>query len=874
MSSDAEPTRRRRLRRRSPPPLAGANADLLLRGLLVLLVAGSVLALGAVHVPVMVAVGAVGCAGMAVVTWRARGAMSLPATVVLALAAYTVAQAIPLPTGFLTAIAPMNADVWARALRPFGEAAPAWAPLSVEPGATLLEALKWTTYAGVFLISGAVARASGFRWVALLVLGAAFAVALVTLAHGLIGATRVYGFHAPSQPVARWSVAPLINPNNLSGYLNVGTFAGLGLLLSRREPMGLRAVLALGLAVVVAVCALSGSRAGLVALVLGVVVLQLGVVARRWREVRAQRIGAWVALGLPGLLAIGGGIALAGMGASQSTLDELTDRSTKKLELVSWAKPLILDHPWWGVGRGAFEGAFVPYRGAGGPTSYTHAENFLADWAAGWGLPVTVGALATLMWALRPSRLQVTRSVVGLTCYVGAIVLLLQNLADLALEVPGVAIQLAAVFGGLSVTSERRESRTGAAPTQSWRSASRRYLAWGPTLLLAGLTAGVGFGKWRPAYAERSAVHADFRGVDLASPPARAAFTARLRTAVLRHPGDPYFPLVGALAAQRSGRNPLPWIARSLERDPRNGRAHLLLASVLRAGGHTSQALFELRLSVENDPLLIGPAGRALLAWTEDVGDIMRALPDGSVGAAMLVGMTSDERASRGKPLRLQLLELAVERDTGGTQSRQLAAAELIFLIGRGASEGRCSGPERSACVERVRALAHEIRRASETSPVPTEIEGELLLALGEEAEAARYLGPRCATLSRPASCHRLRVLSLARANSSELEGAAKDYLAAACTDTVSCAAAETFVGNIFSGRGAFGVALPHLEKAATLQPSEAAWRQVADVAKRAGSRQRQLRAERKADRMAGIPGAPGSPLVPTSPDDVLDSNP
>lgn len=821
----------------------------------------------------MVTVGAVACAAIAIVAWRRQLAMSLPVVVLLALAAYTVLQTVPLPMGLLTKIAPLNADVWARALRPFGEAAPAWAALSVEPGATLLEALKWTTYAAVFVLSGTVARRSGFRLVALIVLGAACAVAVVTLAHGLAGATRVYGFHQPSQPVPRWSVAPLINPNNLSGYLNVGALAGLGLLLSRRESVGARVGLGLALAVIVAVSVLSGSRGGLVALALGVVILQVSVVARRWREVREQHVGAWVALGLPGLLATVGGVALAGLAANQKTLEELTDRSAKKLELVSWTKPLLADHPWLGVGRGAFEGAFVPYRGVGGPTSFSHAENFLADWAAGWGIPVALAAVAALGWTLRPGRLEVTRSVVRLACYIGAGVLLVQNLVDLGLEVPAVTIQLAAVLGGLSLSAEHRAGDSGRDAAQP-NLGFARHLGLGVALVLGGLALGVAAGKWRPAHAERRLVHADYGAVDFSATAARAAFAARLRAATLRHPGDPYFPLVGALAATRVGENPLPWITRALERDSRNGAAHLLLAIVLRAGGHADQALLELRLAVEHDPRLAGPAGKTLIAWSRDVQQIARAVPDGQVGTAMLLGMTADPRVSQDRPLRLSLLELIIERDSSAIEPRRQTAQELTILVARGANEGKCGGTERAACVERVRSLAHEIQRASAESALPVEIEAELLLALGEEAQAAQFLKPRCIALGRPAGCHRLRVLSLAKADSTELDPAIKDYLSSACADPASCAAAEAFVGGVFVGRNAFGVALPHFEKAATLQPTEAAWRQVANVARSAGSRQRQLLAERRANRLAGIPAAAGPALAPDSFDDVLDSNP
>src|SRR5207253_733339 len=119
----------------------------------------------------------------------------LPVLTCGALALYTLLQALPLPVGLLRVIAPANADVWERVLLPFGEPALRWASLSLDPGASVVEALKWATYAAVFASAAAISAKRGAAWGVTVVFAGAMLAAVVTVAHGLAGATRVYGLY-------------------------------------------------------------------------------------------------------------------------------------------------------------------------------------------------------------------------------------------------------------------------------------------------------------------------------------------------------------------------------------------------------------------------------------------------------------------------------------------------------------------------------------------------------------------------------------------------------------------------------------------------------------------------------------------------------
>src|SRR5262245_17621632 len=159
---------------------------------------------------------------------------------------------VPLPAGLLKAVAPATADVWERCLLPFGEHGPRWASLSLDPGATAVEALKWATYGAVFVTATVVASRHGAAWGLLAVFAPSVAAALATLGHGLADSIRVWGLGQPEFTPVAWHVGPLLNPNTLAGYLNLGAIIGLGLMLGDRPHLP-RWVLGLGVMLVVGI---------------------------------------------------------------------------------------------------------------------------------------------------------------------------------------------------------------------------------------------------------------------------------------------------------------------------------------------------------------------------------------------------------------------------------------------------------------------------------------------------------------------------------------------------------------------------------------------------------------------------------------------
>lgn len=826
--------------------------------LLSMVVVGSVMAVGTVHVHVLLSVSAVAIAGAALVLWIGRrdvGALPAPSWILLGLAGWSALQAAPLPMGVLATIAPKNADVWARSLRPFGESAPAFASISLDPGASLVESLKWATYAAVFALAYSAGKRDGRYWGPVIVFFSAVAVALVTLVHGLVGAKSLFGIYTPVQAVPRWGLPPLLNPNNLSGYLNLGVFCGAGLVLTHRSDEPERPLppdwsVSAGIACVVGISVLAASRAGVLSLGAGAIALALLV--RLARSGRRRRNSG----GLPGRRRIaavasallGGGL-LAALGASESTWEELMGTGAEKLRLVSWSTPLLADHPWFGVGRGAFETAFPAYRGTGGHTLFAHPENFLVQWAAEWGLPASAGGLLLLGWFLRPSRLAVRESRAALGVLVGGAALLLQNLADLALEVPGVVIALAAAAGSIyqGVPAER-ESSGRASP---WK---RRLpaLAVAGTGSLAWLVA-ASHGR-HPVQAEREVLHAAFRANKFADSAAWAQFSESLRSAIRRHPAEAYFPLLGALAARRTpGVDPMPWIGAALERDPKSGETHLVLSDILARRGARGQALMELRLAVEREPQLADIAGQRAVALSRKQADLLQVVPEGEVGARVLLAVAVNLREPSDWQLRAGFFDAALARDSGLAGARIGKADDLVDALEKGAAP--CAGDAAEQChvaaAEQVRALGH-IDPLSCEVPV---LSARLLVVRRKEVDALVLLEDGCSRCREARRCQQFRLSVAARsAGLAGFKDAARALLATACGEPRACSDAHAWVALHHAQRGEWSGAADHFARA--LQgghESADLWVQLAEASARGGDPRRARSALRQAERLGKV---------------------
>jgi tetratricopeptide (TPR) repeat protein len=773
-------------------------------------VVGSVLAFGAVHVPVMVVCGAVLCA--VAIFHLARGAaLPAPAVVCALAAAFTALQATPLPTAWVHALSPHAARFWSSAQIAGGE--PAFASLSVSPAATSVEALKWLMYAAAFVAGRAMATRRGERSVVALQLFSAVALAATTLTHGVFGLKRVYGFFEPSFETSTWLVGPLLNSNNLASYLNLGAFCGFGLLRSREPPPLGRAVVAVCIMVLLGQTLICGSRGALLTfVVLGGLYV---VVELRLRQSRGAELGS--APVLAGILL--GGCVLGGLAYSERAGQTLLSSDVSKLETFGWTTRMIRDFPVGGVGRGAFEAVSAAYRTSPGAFLFGHPENFVLQFLSEWGLAAGPALLVAFAVALRPSRLKEGSAVRG--AYFGALAVVVQNLFDLGLELASVSIGLAVLLG--ACLGGRTELR-GRRPT--WFVAALGLLA------VAGLLAGIRGGP--DPVSARQGLHDQFVQVierKLGSP---ERLDATVRAAIARSPAAAYPFTIGAAAALERRQPALPWINRALERDPLNGRVHVLAArAVHAASGPLIQALSHLKYAAAYEPQLAPTTSQLAVRWTREPEQLLLAAPAGPNGGRVLQAMAG-QLPRDGSPLRIGLLREAIARAPAQSSAAQALAEDLLWLLATGS--GACAS-EAEACRREVATLATRLREYAPHGAAWVLIHARLLASQEKWAEADRYLVENCPRVEPRAECSTERLETAARVGDARALEAAIASLRAECGGAIACASAEGAIARRYLSLGWRREALGPLRRAAELSPSARAWLDVARLAHEFGLR-------------------------------------
>jgi tetratricopeptide (TPR) repeat protein len=824
-------------------------------GLLGATVLGSLLAVGTVHVNTLLAVASAAILSFVVVCftekdWASR--IPAPTWVLLGLSLYSLLQSVPLPFNWVRHLSPAAAQVWIDARRLVGAALYDPAALSLDPAASRVEALKWLTYGAVFATAAQVTRRAGAKRGLGLVVLAALVGGVLTLAHGLFGIDKWLGIYQPRYAHPTWALSPLLNSNNYCGYLNLATFVAIGLAMTGRPPAP-RWALGLTAAVLFALSFLTGSRGGVLALLLGV-----GLVALALREQtrRARRLGA---PSLPSWLPLAGA-ALAGstlflLGSNDTIWAQLLDETTSKIRIVEWTAPLARDYLWFGVGRGAYETVAAAYRTMSGLVTYQHAENFLADWVAEWGVVVCATALACFFWLLRPNKLGFLRHPIPTASLIGVLVLVLQNLVDLGLEVAAVGIALATVLGSLWGGSLRDRARkelrgqakasqrdaVSAATTKSSRRRRADSRAWGSRLSAgAALVLGAALLVFvartgRPeVLEERRHLHdeiADGHALDRIK---LAKLQRSVATALARHPADAYVPVLGAIVARQLGQNELVWLNHALRRDPLNARAELLLADALARRGAHRQALGVLRRCATHEPNLAHVVAERATRYSHAVEELELSVPEGQPGVAVLNALAQYLNKPETRSAHDALLALALKRQGNSAATHGLIIDDLLRDLE--SPSGPCVGEAGARCEERLRQHAQVIEKQGPHNLQAVILRSRLLAREGKIDEAVQWLSEHCHEFTSDAICAAQWVTLAARAKSSDaLEEAGSTYLALACSTPEACASAATWIGNNYVARGNYESALLRFERAANEAPSADAWLRVADAALRSG---------------------------------------
>ncbi len=787
-------------------------------GLLASVVVGSALAIGTVHMLALFVVSALALLGATLEVLALRR-VPWPAVALAALGLFSALQAIPLPGAWASRALPVSADIWSHCLVPFGEPALTRFPLSLDAGASIAEALKWTTYACVYILATRMRARRGSDRLAHLLFGSATLVTLITLAHGVANVSVLYGLYEPHFAAGRWNVGPLLNSNNLAGYGLLGLFSGGGLLLSGRSPLP-RSLLIVCLAIISAALSLSGSRAAVLSLFIfgavTVIWLGKGQQSRFWLRTAASSV-APVAIGIAVAIALG-----TAKEASQFGVADVR----RKVSVWLWSLPMIREHVLFGVGRGAFETAFPPYRQA---LAYdwsivvTHAENFVVQWIAEWGVPVGSCAVVVIVGYVLREWLGSRTDRLRFMMLTGLVALFVQNLADLGLEIPALAIAAVLALAG----GERLRGETSPTSALQNRFGWLAFAALAPAFALWG--AAVVWSRF-PVDVERRAMSIAYRELAVESPQQRARFRAQLHSAVLRHPGESFFPLLGALSAMRScDGDPLPWLARSLALAPTSGPVNLVLAQLLHSHGANAQAMLHLRRAALYDRTLAGAVGSRAALWAPSVELLMQAIPEGPYRVDMLLDACAKQPRVESK---IDCFRRAVLDNLGSPQLEEQLAESLLSATQT--RQPPCGAGQVEGCVAEAEAALKTAMRLAPKSWRPGYLMSKVLLARGDAVGAARLLTRVCPLATEGDPCWREAVQTAIKSGSEEAILTASDAFAARpCDGSEACAEKfDWLASNLEAGNAA--LANTFFGKAAEADPSASRWIKVAEHATQA----------------------------------------
>lgn len=684
------------------------------KGLLAGVVPFSALALGSLVPWTLLLVTVVAVVAAVLLWWDKPARLSVPSRVVIGVLvlflAMTILQCVPLPATLVRGIAPMNADAWARAFFPFREDGPSFHPLSLSPAATHLEVLRGVFYLAVFLGAVRVMSLDGGRiFLERVVVVATVAVALSSLAHSALHATRVFGIYEPREIYAYipGRYGPLLNSNHLAAYMNMGACVALGAALGQRPSMP--KVFAASMALLLAATSVwAASRGGTGGLVLGIGL----VLALSWRLKRNAESALKIDLLLPAVVAVASAI-LVGLGSSDFARADLSSTDLSKFDLAKTALRLVPQAPLFGVGRGAFESVFPAVQGGFGGATYqtfTHPEDFPAQWLTEWGVVVSVLGLGALVYALRPSTV-LTAARPPLGAWAAVVACVVHDIVDFHLEVPGV-VALAAVCVALVTGSKARGDRPSTELERRTRFGVFALAAVGAVVALASL---------------RDLTHTlaedRLRIGKMAVDPtvSDADFRAALHASTERYPADAYFPLMGAVRRVDGGI--VRWIGHALERNPNLGRAHLVLARSFARTPETrgAQARLEYRLAYALDAGLRGLVLAETPRLVTDYDTALEVVPEGEDGEKVLDHFA--DALARTKPASAALLDDELLRRNAaaiGPLKRRVRAASIDVADAKGSA----SWCPRETCADDGVTAAKELARRD-----PTSCEARVMLA-------------------------------------------------------------------------------------------------------------------------------------------------
>jgi tetratricopeptide (TPR) repeat protein len=503
-----------------------------------------------------------------------------------------------------------------------------------------------------------------------------------------------------------------VNPNHLSGFVELTAFAGLGFGV-RSHDRG-RLLWLMAFAVSTTGVFLSLSRGGIAGFCCGLT-LFLVLSLRRAPSNPDQR-GSWRLAFAAAAVAIGLGVAaylaLDPILRELATLRDATHDT--KLGLWPLALQLIRQFPLAGIGRGSFATVFTAYKLGPEPVTFTHLENEWLQAPIDLGLVVGLALIASaaFTWWSAAKQRDLSRPEIG--ALAGLASLALHDTVDFSLELLGVALPFALMLGLLS--RHRVFPAVGRLAQRAGAAAALALATLGMTLYVNHPT-------------EDDALR-------VAAAPGADAAVALAREAARWHPADFVPQATAGIRLVQEGRcaEALPWLTRAMLLDPTGPETHLHAARCLAAGKRDAFARQEYRLAfLMGDLSALAEAARRY----PSVADLLQIAPDTPQGLAALGALLVTDHAGDAA--------LVYQRswDAFGDIDALAALAQLALMAKRDDEALR---------------LARTLREKSPDSSLPYLVGATALRRLGRTTESQQELELGAARL--PGSAPILNVLS------------------------------------------------------------------------------------------------------------------
>jgi len=379
------------------------------------------------------------------------------ATAILAIAAIGCLQALSWPSSLVRVLSPRHAAAYEQAGELLGESLST--TLSLAPSASRGAAIQWLAIGGILLAATVLGRDRKYRRV---LLGSILLAGLFQVVYGAQG--RVAGTDSIWGSVVETGPGRLrgtfVNPDHLAVYLEICLAIAFGawwwmLRRTRREEKTEKRLVLVGLPAILWIVffvglAYTGSRAGLLAAAVGVVVqgVLLAAVRKRWSLVPLGVLAAVV--GVASVMMVG---LQAGLGRWLATSAyELS--WNERLETYQATLSLWASYPLLGTGLGTFRDAFPAVQpDALTTTVWRHAHNDLLELLLTTGVVGLGLAFVGIGWILARLRrvlfdTQRTEGQVAVLAALGALASLsIHELLDFGLTMPANAFTAAVVVG-------------------------------------------------------------------------------------------------------------------------------------------------------------------------------------------------------------------------------------------------------------------------------------------------------------------------------------------------------------------------------------------------------------------------------------------